>query len=61
MMLAKLPWWTECVLEIVDIGQHSIWGRIRDRKNLSIIRIEGFFDLNEPWIIMPMVCMSNQN
>ncbi len=36
-MTIRLPFWTQCVFEVEDLGIHSMWGRIVDVKSGVVI------------------------
>jgi hypothetical protein len=58
----RLPGWTNCVIIIEDVGEHSFWGVLRDIKEERNIEIRvGKFD--EPWMFALEVedIISNMN
>lgn len=50
-LIARLPDWTECHLEILGIGDKYIFGRIVDNDDPGKIRDENVFEKDLPWII----------
>lgn len=49
-IIARLDNWTECYLEVLGIGDAYIFGRIVEEENDTIIRDEGLFEKDQPWI-----------
>jgi len=50
-MAVRLAHWTNCVLEIDDIGGHSMWGRLVDIKTGEVVSQEAIFPLKDDWVI----------
>jgi hypothetical protein len=50
MILARLPNWTNCVVEVEDIGRLSFWGKLVDRKEDLVINPHAIFDKKGKWI-----------
>ena len=48
-MAVRLPHWTNCVVEIMDVGTFSMWGRLVDIKTNEVIIHEGVFPLDDDW------------
>jgi hypothetical protein len=50
MILAKLPHWSNCVVEVEDIGRLTFWGKLVDRKENLIINPHAVFNKKDRWI-----------
>lgn len=50
-LIARLPDWTECHLEILGIGDFYIFGRIVDNEDPYLVRSEEMFEKDLPWCI----------
>lgn len=46
----RLPYWTNCVLQVKDIGSHSLWGRLEDIREGQFVEENFVSELNQPWI-----------
>lgn len=46
----RLPTWSNCVLQVRDIGEWTLWGRIEDIKEGQYIKDDYVAELNLPWI-----------
>ena len=42
--------WTECCIEIFDIGYHSFWGNIVDLKSGKIVKEQQVFNIDDEWL-----------
>lgn len=50
-MAVRLPHWTHCVVEIEDVGCHSIWGILRDIRNDLVIQNHYIAPLDAGWVL----------
>ena len=48
-LAVRLPHWTNCVVEIEDIGKKTFWGNLVDIKTDEIIEIDCVFDIDDDW------------
>lgn len=50
MIKARKFNWDECHLQVIDMGDRFIYGRIVDNKDPSIVRAEGLYEFDYDWI-----------
>jgi hypothetical protein len=48
-LAVRLPHWTDCVVEIQDIGSKSFWGRVIDIKTNEVVAEEKVFPFDDGW------------